>query len=71
MREVCDLFKRRFKGSNINFYHVLKSLTFFEDAEQEPPPFILLSGEDWKWENIKSFFIDNIGLFEQELGLYS
>ena len=69
VREVCDLFKKRFKGSDINFYHVLKSLTFFEDAEQEPLPSILLRGEDWKWDNIKSFFIDNISLFEHELGL--
>jgi len=67
--EVCELFKRRFKGSDINFYHVLKSLTFFEDAEQEPLPLILSPGENWKWENIKSFFIDNISLFEHELGL--
>lgn len=67
---VCDLFKKRFKRSDINFYHVLKSLTFFEDAEQEPPPLILSHGEDWKWVNIKVFFIDNISLFEHELGMY-
>jgi len=67
--EVFEFFKERFTRSDINFYHVLKSLTFFEDAEQEPLPLILLSGEDWKWENIKSFFIDNISMFEHELGL--
>jgi hypothetical protein len=70
VQEVCDLFKKRFKRSDINFYHVLKSLTFFEDAEQEPPPLILSHGEDWKWVNIKVFFIDNISLFEHELGMY-
>ncbi len=67
--EVCDFFKRRFQASNITFYHVLRSLIFFEDAEQEPLPSMVLSGEDWKWENIKSFFINNINLFEHELGL--
>jgi len=66
--EVCDFFKRRFETSNINFYHVLRSLIFFEDAEQEPLPSMVLSGEDWRWENIKSFFINNINLFERELG---
>lgn len=69
VKEACDLFKKRFQASDINFYHILKSLIFFEDAEQEPSPVVLLPGDDWKWKNIKSFFINNIGKFEQELGL--
>jgi hypothetical protein len=44
-------------------------LTFFEDAEQEPSPLMILSGEDWKWDKIKTFFLNNIELFEHELGL--
>jgi len=67
--EVCELFKRRFRDTGINYYHVLKSLIFFEDAEQEPSPLVILSGEEWKWENVKSFFMDNIKLFEKELFL--
>ena len=67
--EVCNLFKQRFKRSDINLYHVVKSLVFFEDADQEPSPVIALAGDDWKWENIKSFFVDNIKLFEKEFGL--
>jgi len=66
--EACEFFKTRFKRSDINFYHVLKSLTFFEDAEQEPLPPMVLFGDDWKWENIKSFFINNINSFERGLG---
>jgi len=45
------------------------TLIFFEDAEQEPSPLMLLSGEDWKWDKIKAFFLNNIMLFEHELGL--
>ena len=67
--EVCGHFKKRFEESDINFHHVLKSMTFFEDAEQEPKPSIRLSGDNWKWETIKLFFLSNIPLFEQELGL--
>ena len=67
--EVCDFFKSRFKASDINYYHVVKSLVFFEDAEQEPSPIIILPGEDWKWENIRCFFVDNLEIFEHELGL--
>jgi hypothetical protein len=69
IKEVCELFKKRFTASDMNYYHVLKSLIFFEDAEQEPSPLMLLTGEDWKWEKIKAFFLNNIGLFEHELGL--
>lgn len=67
--EACVLFKSRFKESDINFYHVLKSLVFFEDADQEPSPTMLLSEEEWKWESIRAFFIDNLKLFERELCL--
>ena len=69
INEACGLFKKRFKASDINYYHVLKSLIFFEDAEQEPSPLMLLSGDAWEWGNIKSFFMNNINIFEQELGL--
>jgi len=69
IKEVCELFKNRFTALDINYYHVLKSLIFFEDAEQEPSPLMILSGEDWKWDKIKAFFLNNMYLFEQELGL--
>ena len=68
IKEACVLFKNRFKESDINYYHVVKSLTFFEDAEKEPSPLMLLTGEDWKWENIKLFFLKNIERFEHEIG---
>lgn len=69
IKDACDLFKERFKELDINYHHVLKSLIFFEDAEKEPIPFMFLTGEDWKWDTIKSFFMNNINKFEQELGL--
>ena len=65
--EVCTIFKKRFGRSDINFYHVLKSLTFFEDAEEEPMPRMKASDKMWDWESIKSFFLSNIQLFEEEL----
>ena len=65
--DVCNIFKRRFEHSEINYYHVVKSLVFFEDAEKEPSPLMLKSGEDWHWDTIKSFFVDNLGLFEKGL----
>lgn len=69
IEEACSLFKQRFETSDINFYHVLKSLIFFEDAEQEPLPYMLLTGEDWQWKKIKAFFLNNIEKFEREFAL--
>jgi len=65
--EVCGFFGQRFKDSHVNRYHVLKSLTFFEDAEQDPAPEMLIEDADWEWEGIKDFFVQNIELFEQAL----
>jgi hypothetical protein len=65
--DVCRFFRQRFEGSGINFYHVVKSLVFFEDAEDEPDPVILLFGKDWEWQHIKSFFIEGITSFESSL----
>ncbi len=69
IKEVCDMFKKRFKPSGINFYHVVKSLVYFEDADQEPLPKMLLTGKEWQWDNIKSFFIKNLNVFEKELSV--
>lgn len=65
--EVCNIFKNRFGRSDINFYHVLKSLTFFEDAEEEPMPRMKAPDKMWDWDTIKSFFLSNIQLFEEQL----
>jgi len=37
-----------------NVYHVLKSLTYFEDAEREPLPHML---EPFDWEECKAYFV--------------
>ena len=65
--EVCDIFKKRFGESDINYYHVLKSLTFYEDAEEEPMPKMKEPDAMWDWEAIKSFFLSNLQLFEKDL----
>ncbi|RJQ54705.1 MAG: hypothetical protein C4530_16860 [Desulfobacteraceae bacterium] len=65
--EVCDIFKKRFGKSDLNFYHVLKSLTFYEDAEGEPMPIMKEPSKMWDWETIKSFFLASIHLFEKGL----
>lgn len=67
IEETCLIFKKRFGSSEINMYHVLKSMIFFEDAEDEPSPIIVMKGKEWQWDNIKKFFMTNIKEFEKYL----
>ncbi len=65
--EACKIFKKRFSSANMNMYHVLKSLTFFEEADEEPSPVLLMKEQEWQWEKVKEFFEDNIKQFEKYL----
>jgi predicted nucleotidyltransferase component of viral defense system len=65
--EACQFFKKRFKKSGINHYHVLKNLVYFEDADNESKPLLLNKGTKWKWDYVKKFFIENIQEFEFSL----
>ena len=56
LEEAVSIFKKRFQSSGLNLYHVLRSLTYFEDADQEPDPKIM-EGRDFSWEEVKSFFL--------------
>jgi len=51
IKEACVIFKKRFTSSGINLYYVLKSL-FFEDAEEDPKPILLVKGKDWEWRGV-------------------
>ncbi|MGG6310497.1 hypothetical protein [Paenibacillus macerans] len=44
----------KFHGGTINYYHIVKSLVFFEDADQEPMPRMLHKVE---WDSGKAHFI--------------
>jgi predicted nucleotidyltransferase component of viral defense system len=61
---AIEILKKRFKNTAINYYHILKSLVFFEDANQEPE-LKLLKGVSW--ETVKSFFTNNLQEFEKYL----
>lgn len=53
---INDLIERlpdKFPSTKLNLYHLVKSLLYFEDAEQEPMPRMLV---DWNWVEIKDFF---------------
>jgi hypothetical protein len=55
--QLLDLFKKKFAQTNYNLMHVLKSLTYFEDAEKEPIPDMLTP---LSWEQVKRSCIEAV-----------
>jgi len=51
---LFDLFVKKFPTQRMDLYHYARSLTYFEDAELEPQPRMLVP---WDWDEIKRFFI--------------
>ena len=51
--QVLERVKDQYPNTQHNYHHIIKSLTFFEDAEEDPPPtmFFYVS-----WEDVKKFF---------------
>ena len=62
--EAVSIFKKRFGRAGLNTYHVLRSLTYFEDGDGEPDP-SMLKGYTFPWEEVKSFFVTNVKEFER------
>jgi hypothetical protein len=56
--EAVSIFKKRFQSSGANLYHILRSLTYFEDADQDPDP-IIRKGVEFSWQEVKSFFLNH------------
>ncbi len=50
LRELIGFFEEKFKNIKYNELHILKSLVFFEDAEDEPMPIMI---ENIEWEAVK------------------
>jgi hypothetical protein len=53
LKTLLALFDRKFADANYSAVHILKSLTYFDDAESEPMPDMLVP---MSWDNIKRFF---------------
>jgi hypothetical protein len=53
LKQLLDWFHEKFAKTNYSKVHVLKSLTYFENADQEPMPHMLVP---LSWEKVKAFF---------------
>lgn len=53
-------FERKYGRDGFNRHHVLKSLVYFEDADRDPDPEMLV---EFSWDDAKRFFIANVEAF--------
>ncbi len=51
--QILAWFKAKFARANYSSVHILKSLTYFDDAEKDPAPDMLVP---LGWEEVKQFF---------------
>jgi hypothetical protein len=54
LQELFSWLPGKYGKGRVNEYQLLKSLCFFEGAEQEPPPIML---EPFSWQECKAFFL--------------
>ena len=54
---VLTLLHRRFQGVDFNTYHLMKSLVYFVDAEEEPMPKMIRPVE---WETVKELLVAEV-----------
>ena len=50
LKDLIAFFEKKFSAIKYNKMHILKSLVFFDDAQDEPMPIMLASCD---WENVK------------------
>jgi hypothetical protein len=54
LKDFFDLLPKKYGEGRTNSYHILKSLTYFADAEEEPLPKMLVP---FNWQECKAFFV--------------
>ena len=53
LNDLLALFRRKYAAADYSAIHILKSLTFFADAERDPLPDLLVP---LTWDEVKQFF---------------
>jgi hypothetical protein len=51
--QILDWFQEKFAPANYSSVHLLKSLTYFDDAEKDPAPDMLVP---FSWQEVRQFF---------------
>jgi len=53
LEEIFAAFREKYRGLSVDPYHLVRSLAFFDDAEVEAMPEVLVGVE---WDHVKAFF---------------
>ncbi len=53
LKAILNLFEQKYAQTNLSRIHILKSLSFFDDAERDPLPHMLVALD---WDRVKQFF---------------
>lgn len=64
LKRLFKIFKKKYRGVNYNLFHLIKSLTYFPDAEGEEMPQMITPVT---WEKVKDFFVVEVKKISEEL----
>jgi hypothetical protein len=53
--DIVEAHWKKYRNSQYNLYHVIKSLGWFDDAEKDPMPMMI---EKCMWDDVKKYFMD-------------
>lgn len=62
IKEILELLEKKYSKDKINYLHVIQSLAYFDDAEDENLPVVFI---EYNWEVIKEYYI------KEQKSLYS
>jgi hypothetical protein len=54
LKEILRLFDQKYVQTHYSRIHILKSLTFFDDADKDPVPHMLVTLD---WDEVKQYFL--------------
>lgn len=62
--KAIKLFEEKYKGADYSISHIVKSLTYFDDAEKDDMPQMITR---IKWSEVKDFFENEARRFSKSL----
>lgn len=55
IKDILDILDKKYDKNKINYLHIIQSLSYFEDAEDENLPKVFIK---YNWETIKKYYIN-------------
>ncbi len=63
LEKLLELFEKKHKGVEYNMIHIMKSLIYFEDAEKDPVPKMIIPVS---WKEVKDFLKKQINNYQNK-----